>query len=108
MKFTRVLPVFSIAFAVLYAFAVVYNLALFTYHPQLKQFALLAEAPKAGPAMYWYGWIATSTLGAAFVALVTGALPQTWTQRVWSGFTWLIPAAVMAFFVYLLKGYFLR
>ena len=62
MKFA--LPVFSVAFVVIYAFAVDFNLALFTYHPQLNEVAFLVERPKTGPAMYWYGWIATSALGA--------------------------------------------
>ena len=62
------LPVFSVAFVVIYAFAVDFNLALFTYHPQLNEFAFLVERPKTGPAMYWYGWIATSALGAMIVS----------------------------------------
>ena len=101
------LPVFSIAFVVIYAVAVDFNLALFTYHPQLNQFAFLVERPKAGPAMYWYGWIATSALGAMIVSALALAVPSSWT-RIWSGWTWVIPTAVMVFFVNLLKGYFLR
>jgi hypothetical protein len=108
VKLARAFPVFSIAFVVIYAFAVDYNLALFTYHPQLRQFAFLVEAPKAGPAMYWYGWIVTSALGAAVVAVLALALPRSWVERIWSGWTWLVPVAVIIFFVNLLKGYFLR
>jgi hypothetical protein len=108
MRFTRVFPVFSAAFAVFYALSVNFNLALFTYHPQLKTFAPLAEAPKSGPAMYWYGWIVTSALGALFVSALAMVLPRGLTARVWPGFAWLIPVGVIIFFVYLLKGYFLR
>ena len=103
---TRALPVFSIAFIVFYAFAVDYNLALFTYHPQLHQFAFLVEAPKAGPAMYWYGWIVSSALVAAAVALLSLIVPA--KPQLWSGFVWLVPIGVISFFVYLLQGYFLR
>jgi hypothetical protein len=108
MKIARVLPLFSVAFAVSYAFAVEYNLAVFTYHPQLQQFVLGVERPKAGPAMYWYGWIVTSAVVASLLSAIALALPQAWTSRLWSGVAWLIPTAVMLFFVYLLKGYFLR
>jgi hypothetical protein len=108
MKIARVLPVFSVAFAVSYVFAVTNNLAVFTYHPQLRQFVLGVEQPKAGPAMYWYGWIVTSAIAASLLSAIALALPRAWTARVWSGFAWLIPTAVMLFFVYLLKGYFLR
>jgi len=108
MNFARVLPVFSVVFVVVYGFAVYFNLALFTYHPQLHQFAFLVEPPKAGPAMYWYGWITTSALVALLVASIALTTPQQWTARIWPGWTWLIPVAVMLFFVYLLQGYFLR
>jgi hypothetical protein len=108
MKIARVLPVFSVAFAVTYAFAVAYNLAVFTYHPQLRQFAIGVEPPKAGPAMYWYGWIVTSAIVASLLSAIALLLPGARTARPWSGLAWLIPVAVMLFFVYLLKGYFLR
>jgi hypothetical protein len=108
MKIARVLPLFSVAFAITYAFAVEYNLAVFTYHPQLQQFVLGVERPKAGPAMYWYGWIVTSAVAALLVSAVALILPRSWAVRAWSGLAWLIPAIVMIFFVYLLRGYFLR
>jgi len=110
MKLARILPLFSVAFAIAYALAVEYNLAVFTYHPQLRQFAFGVERPKAGPAMYWYGWIVTSVALALLVSAIALILPRSWVARVrvWSGLSWLIPAAVMVFFVYLLKGYFLR
>jgi hypothetical protein len=108
MKFARVLPLFSVAFAIIYALSVEYNLAAFTYHPQLQQFVLGVERPKAGPAMYWYGWIVTSVAVASLVSTIVLIVPRGWTARLWSGFVWLIPAAAMVFFVYLLKGYFLR
>lgn len=108
MKFVRVLPLFSVAFALTYALAVEYNLAVFTYHPQLQQLVLGVERPKAGPAMYWYGWIVTSAVAALLVSTIALVIPRQWTARLWPGFAWLIPTAVMVFFVYLLKGYFLR
>jgi hypothetical protein len=107
MTLARVFPVFTIAFVVIYAFAVDYNLALFTYHPQLNQFAFLVERPKTGPAMYWYGWIVTSVLGATIVSVLALAVPRSWA-RIWSVLAWLVPTAVVGFFIYLLKGYFLR
>ena len=108
MKLTRVLPLFSVAFAMIYVVAVEHNLAVFTYHPQLQQFALGVERPKAGPAMYWYGWLLTSAIGATAMSIIALVVPERWTGRIWSGFTWLIPTGVMFAFVYLLKGYFLR
>ena len=108
MRLTPVLPLFSVAFAVAYAVAVEYNLAAFTYHPQLGAFALGVDRPKAGPAMYWYGWIVTSVLAAALVSALAMLLPRQWMSRLWTGFVWLVPSATMLFFVYILRGYFLR
>jgi hypothetical protein len=51
VKLAHSLPFVSAAFLVFDALAVEFNLALL-------------EPPKAGPAMYWYGWIETSALGA--------------------------------------------
>jgi hypothetical protein len=171
MNLDRAFPVFSVAFAVLYLLATYFNLALITYHPALKELQFLAQPPKAGPTMYWYGWIMTSAIGAFvagavatfmpdrwdrwvqraitfafvyavlyvivhYVALViydqatveleflkhpatsvSGALvaavlasiffPVRWTQRVWSGWTGVIPLSVMLVFVFLLRGWFM-
>ncbi len=107
-RLARALPVFSIAFVVLYYLAVQYNLALFTYHPRLKQFGFLVQPVRAGPAMYWYGWLLTSALGALAIAALSLMVPERWTARIWPALTWLAPLAVIVLFVILLRGYFLR
>jgi hypothetical protein len=106
VKLARAFPFFSAAFVIFYALSVEFNLALFTYHPQLKQFAFLVEPPKAGPAMYWYGWIATSALGALLLSAVALPLWRQRTMRMWSEFVWLVPIGGIVFFCYLLQGYF--
>ena len=112
MNIARSFPVFSItfaaAYAVLYVLSVEYNWALFTYHPALEELGLFVEKPKEGPAMYWYGWIATSALGAFVVAAIVSRLPADWAKRLWPGWSWAVPVAVMLVFGYLLRGYFIR
>lgn len=108
MKLARFLPVFSAAAAALYVLSLYYNLALFTYHPAIHQWEWLAAKPKAGPAMYWYGWLATSAIGAAIVAALSALVPDRWQTRVWSGLTWLVPLAGMLFIAFILRGYFIR
>jgi hypothetical protein len=112
MNLARSFPLFAIvfaaAYAILYVLAVEYNWALFTYHPALEEFGLLVEKPREGPAMYWYGWIATSALGALALAAVVTLIPESWTKRVWSGWSWAVPVAAMLFVVYLLRRYFIR
>lgn len=112
MTSSRVFPVFAIVFAVVYAvvyvIAVMKNYALFTYHPALEEFGFLVEKPKEGPAMYWYGWLATSGITALVAGVVACFVPERLTKRLWSGWSWTIPLGVMLVFGYLLRGYFTR
>ena len=108
----RSFSVFSIVFAVVYSvtyiLAVDNNYALFTYHPALVEFGAGTQSPKDGPAMYWYGWIATSGIVATTAGIIACYLPKRLTQRLWSGWAWAVPLVVLAVFCYLLRSYFLR
>lgn len=108
-RFRTFALVFGIAVAVLYVICDLAALPMFTYHPGTGRLdpGFAPARRDEGPAMYWYGWIATSALGAMIVSALALAVPQSW-NRLWSGWTWVIPTAVIIFFVNLLKGYFLR
>lgn len=111
MRAARFFPAFSIAFAVLYVLAMDNNWALFTYLARAREFHALVyvpPTPRAGPAMYWWGWLATSALGAAGVALVASAVPVDGAARRWSALTWAVPLAVMLAIVFILRGWFIR
>jgi hypothetical protein len=56
--------------------------------------------------MYWYGWIATSLIGAAAISLAALPLTARYRPPAWMG--WAIPLAVMVLFVYFLRVFFLR
>jgi hypothetical protein len=100
---------FAISFAVLYLLSIEYNWALFTYHPAIEEFGFLVQAPKDGPAMYWYGWLATAALGGAGIAAIAALLPDGWAKsRAGSNLSWGIPLVVMVGFVYILRRFFLR
>lgn len=109
MSPVRVFPVFSACFAVLYVLAMNFNLALLTYFPRTHGVALLAAAPttESGVAMYWYGWLLTAALGSASVAAAALLVPDRWSARLWSGWSWLVPAAMIVALMYLLRGWFL-
>ena len=101
--------VFAVAYSVVYVISVWKNYALFTYHPATNEFALGVEKPKEGvPAMYWYGWLATSTIAASMAGLVACWLPQRLMQRLWSGWSWVAPVCAILVFCYMLRSYFLR
>jgi hypothetical protein len=106
MSITRVFPVFAAAFAVVYVLAVEANWALVTYHPRSGEWEWLTKPSKSGPAMYWFGWLATSFLAASAISVLALPLTRRWPPPVWIG--WTVPLAVMAVFVYLLRSFFLR
>ncbi len=100
--------VFAVVFAIVYVVVVEKNYALFTYHPATGVFGMGVEAAKDGPAMYWYGWMATSGIVAFLAGLAASFLPERLTQRLWSGWAWAVPLGAMAAFCYILREYFLR
>lgn len=70
--------VFGICFAILYVVCDMAALPLFTYHPGTDRIDL-GYAPARrdeGPAMYWYGWLASSSLGASILSVLAALLPD--------------------------------
>ena len=100
----KIFPVFAAAFAVIYLLAVEANWALFTYYPRPGTWEWLARSTRTGPPMYWYGWLATSALGATAVSLISWPLLRRLSPQYWLG--WTVPLVVMVIFCYLLRGFF--
>lgn len=106
---------FGTAFAVCYAFAVGRQLALFTVFPSLGVVLLGTVQsrdfgdPALGfltPAMYWYGWTATASLGALVAGSIAALVPEAWTKRVWRGWLWVVPVTAMSACVYFTLPWF--
>ena len=70
--------VFGFGTAALYVACDMMNWPLFTYHPATNQVDLFYAPPRRGegPAMYWYGWTATSMLAAAVLGVLATFLPE--------------------------------
>jgi hypothetical protein len=100
--------VFAVVFAVAYIIVVESNYALFTYHPAVGEWGLGVEKAQDGPAMYWFGWLATTTIIASIAGALATLLPEGVTGRLWPGWTWVSAVGVMLSFCYLLGGLFLR
>jgi hypothetical protein len=100
--------VFTVVYAVAYVIAVWHNYALFTYHPVPGTIAMGVEKPHDGPAMYWYGWMATAAIAAMGACLIASLVPERFAKTVWPGWSWAAPIGVLLCFAYLLRGYFLR
>jgi hypothetical protein len=110
MNASRALPVFSVAFVVLYLVAMYDNLALMTYFPRIRQWLPLAAVlpNTAGPGMYWYGWIATSAIGAAACAALSLLVPVNLLAPAARRASWIAPIVVMLTLVYILRSWFLH
>ena len=73
--------VFGVAYAVLYVICTEINLPLVTYHPAIGEVDVLWTPPQRGPAMYWYGWMLTSLIGALVLAWLASVVSEQWVQR---------------------------
>lgn len=106
-SYARVFPVFAAAFALIYVVVEQNNWPLFTYHARTVEFGLFKQLAKApnNPAMHWFGWIGTSLIGAAAVALAAMPFTKDREPPVWIG--WAIPLAVLVVFVYLFRSFFI-
>jgi hypothetical protein len=100
--------VFAVVFALVYVVAVEANYALFTYHPAVGEWGAGVEKPREGPAMYWFGWLATTGIIAAAAGAAATLLPESVTRRLPPSSTWVVATGVMVVFCYLLGGLFLR
>jgi hypothetical protein len=82
-KFGTFVITFGIAFAILYTVFERLNWPLFTYHPAVGKLDFWMQKARSGegPPMYWYGWIALSTIAALPVALVGTFLSAARLQR---------------------------
>jgi hypothetical protein len=106
-RFKTFALVFAIVFPVLYLVSDVARLPLFTYHPgpDLFEWGWAKARRDEGPAMYWYGWLATSSIGASSLGLFACILPARLVQRLPLALAWIVPLLLTPWLVYSLKFY---
>ena len=108
MKFLRALPIFSAVFALLYAAAMYFNIAMVVYYPAVNELHWHDRPDLPQPAMYWYGWIAYAALGAAIIAGITALLPAGRIARVLPRLSWAAPLLSMLFILYVIRDWFIH
>jgi hypothetical protein len=111
-KIERLFPIFGIAFALIYMPSMNLNWAFATYHPKqgIWQWGVAPPIPgEGGPAMYWYGFVMTSFVGALAVTVAAALVPEKITARLpWPTLTWLLPLCAMFYFGWVLLPYFTK
>jgi hypothetical protein len=81
------------------------NWPLFTYHPGTNRLDLFwaAAVKDEGPAMYWYGWTATTLIVAGVLGLLATKLPESTMRKVPLSLTWIAPLAAIPVLIYALR-----
>jgi len=99
--------VFGISFAILYVICDMAALPLFTYHPGTDRIDL-GYAPARrdeGPAMYWYGWLASASLGATILSGLAALLPDKIRSKIPLALAWVVPVVLLPILIYSLMFY---
>ena len=106
-RFRTFALVFGIFFAIFYVICDMGAFPMFTYHPGTGRIdpGFVRARPDEGPAMYWYGWIATSALGASIVGLAAAMLPEKIAGKIPLALAWVVPIVLLPVLIYSLKFY---
>jgi hypothetical protein len=105
---------YGAAFALFYAIARAYGLALFTVYPAQGIVLLGTHRSRdvadpvldfLAPEMYWYGWAASAAVGALVVGLIAALLPDRFSWF-WAWCVCIIPPIAMVACVYLTIPWF--
>jgi len=101
--------VFAIAAPIIYVASEVAGWPLFTYHPATNRIDLGwgAPRPNEGPAMYWYGWVATMVIGASLLGIVAARWPRL-SARIPLFLIWLLPLLALPVLAYGLMPFWTR
>jgi hypothetical protein len=103
----RALPLFSAIYAVLYVIAMYFNIAMFVYYPQTREWHWHEVPGPRVPAIFWYGWIANAAIGAAIVAVLLAYVPVL-QRRVAAIGAWSVPLAAILTVLFIIRGWFIQ
>jgi hypothetical protein len=97
--------VMAITTPVIYVLCEMQNWPLFTYHPASNRIDWLYAPPvrNEGPAMHWYGWIATTMIASTILGILAMLLPERITKRIPLPLVWIMPLAAVLVLIYALN-----
>src|SRR5262245_23920858 len=96
---------FAIAGTLIYLLCLHFNWPLFTFHPATNRVAFGWEAARSGegPAMYWYGWTATTLVAGTIVGFLATLLPESVAKRIPLILVWLLPLLAIPYLIWDLR-----
>ena len=101
--------VFAIAAPIIYVISELASLPLFTYHPGTGRvdFGWAPPRPNEGPAMYWYGWIATMLIGSTVLGAAASRFSKL-GEKIPLFLIWLLPLLAIPILAYVLMPFWTR
>jgi len=99
--------VFSLTAPIVYVACEIFGLPLFTYHPATNRFDFGWAAGRSGegPAMYWYGWVATMLIACTVLGWLATLLPERLIKMIPLALIWILPILAMVPLAWALKPF---
>jgi hypothetical protein len=109
-KFEAFAIIFGLSFTIIYTLCDQMSWTLFTYHPAVRRLGYGFQAPVSGegPAVYWYGWLATALIASLVLGLAATVLPQGTVRKIPWTLLWLVPAFALFTLAWSLSLFYLR
>jgi hypothetical protein len=106
-KFKTFAMTFAVSGTVIYLLCLHFNWPLFTFHPATNRVGFGWEAGRSGegPAMYWYGWTATTLVAGAIVSYLATLLPESMTKKIPLILIWLLPILAVPYLAWDLRSW---
>ena len=103
--FKKFAVVTAVVTPIIYVACEMQNWPLFTYHPGTNRVDLgwAAAVRNEGPAMHWYGWTATTLIGAGVLGMLATMLPEKLARSISLSLVWIVPLAMIPILIYALR-----
>jgi hypothetical protein len=109
-RFEAFAIVFGLAYTIIYTLCDQMSWTLFTYHPAMHRLGFGFELPRSGegPAIYWYGWIATAFVISFVLGLAATMLPGGAVRKIPFALLWVVPIFALFTLAWSLSLFYLR
>jgi hypothetical protein len=104
-KFKTFAVTFALAGTAIYLLCLQFNWPLFTYHPAVNRFEWGWGPSRSGegPAMYWYGWTATTLVAGPVIGFLATLLPDSTARKIPLILVWLLPVLAIPYLIWDLR-----